>query len=181
MSKPLDVLHEQHRNIARLIDLLEREIGVVENGGNPNVSMLQDIMQYIIRYVDVAHHPLEERLIARFEEAEGQSVGEVEECKKQHEEVISLGQNFNAVVEAVREEQLVERTEFVRAGREYIDFQRKHMDLEEGRVFPTLKRALSDEELQAVGDEVEQSRDPLFGGIVEKEYKQLYDYIIRSA
>ena len=46
MTKPLDHLHQQHQNIHRLVDLLEREIGVVDDGGMPNVSMLQDIMQW---------------------------------------------------------------------------------------------------------------------------------------
>jgi hemerythrin-like domain-containing protein len=181
MTTPIDQLKEQHLNIARLLRLIERELEKVSSEGTPNVSLLLDIMQYLTRYVDVAHHPLEELLIERVEQSEESANGELAECKRQHKSLADLGRSFSAVVEAVREEQLVERTQFASAGHEFVNAQLAHISLEESKVFPTLKRALNDEEMIAIGEEMESSRDPLFGGIVEKEYQQLYDYIIRSA
>jgi hemerythrin-like domain-containing protein len=181
MSKPIEQLNEQHQNIAKLLHLLEHEIDRVAGEDTPNVSLLLDIMQYLTRYVDVAHHPLEELLIARYEEKEAPENEEVKECKRQHKELVALGREFMAVVEAVREEQLVERVEFERIGRNFVEAQLAHIDLEEGKVFPTLKKTLDDEEMESVAAEMASRRDPLFGGIVEKEYSQLYDYIIRSS
>lgn len=181
MTNPIELLNEQHRNITRLVHLIEKEIDRVRDEETPNVSLLLDIMQYLTRYIDAAHHPLEELMIARYEEVEAPENREVEECKRQHKELWELGREFMAVVEAVREEQLVERTEFARIGRQFVEAQLAHIDLEEGKVFPALRKALSDDELQKVADDMEHRKDPLFGGIVEKEYQQLYDYIMRSA
>lgn len=181
MTRPIELLNQQHRNIAKLVHLIEKEIDRVTDEENPNVSLLLDIMQYLTRYVDVAHHPLEELLIARYEKKEATENDEVEECKRQHKMLWDLGREFMAVVEAVREEQLVERTEFSRIGREFVDAQLAHIDLEEGKVFPALGKVLDDDEMMAVSDEMEHRKDPLFGSIVEREYEQLYDYIIRTA
>ncbi|KAA3633758.1 MAG: hypothetical protein DWQ08_01420, partial [Proteobacteria bacterium] len=106
---------------------------------------------------------------------------EVEECKRQHHQLGEMGREFMAVVEAVREEQLVERTVFARVGREFVEAQLAHIDLEEGKVFPALRQVLSEDEMSAVFEDMDSRKDPLFGGIVDKEYQQLYDYIIRSA
>lgn len=181
MTQPFDTLNLQHQNINRLITLVEREIDVVEHGGMPRVAMLKDIMQYVTHYVDVTRQPFEERLIERAHAVGGAAKADLAECRRQHETAVDRAREFTAIVEAVTEEQLVERTAFVRIGRDFVDAQRLHIALEEDTVFPALRRALGEDELETVGDAVEHARDPLIGGIVEREYRQLYDYILRSA
>ncbi len=181
MTTPIEELIREHAHIRKLLQLVEKEIDKVAHEATPNVSLLMDIMQYLTRYVDVAHHPLEELLIARYEETAGTDNDAVEECKRQHVNLGESGREFSAVVEAVREEQLVERVQFERVGRRFVQAQYDHIDLEENRVFPALAEALDEKAMQEVADEMAARRDPLFGGIVEKEYSQLYDYIIRSA
>ncbi len=181
MTNAIDVLNEQHKNIAKLIHLVEKEVDRVADEDTPNVGLLLDIMQYLTRYVDVSHHPLEELMMEHYEKKVPSENQEVSECRRQHQRLMELGREFMAVVEAVREEQLVERVEFTRIGSEFVEAQLAHMDLEEGKVFPELRRTLGDQELDEVTNEMINSRDPLFGGIVEKEYQQLYDYILRSA
>ncbi|GJL82226.1 MAG: cation-binding protein [marine bacterium B5-7] len=181
MTQIFEELNNQHKNIVTLIHMIENQIDRVANEEMPNVSLLLDIMQYLTRYVDVSHHPTEELLIARYEQSEAPENHEVHECKLQHRQLLGLGREFLAIVEAVREEQLVERVEFERVGREFIQKQLDHIDLEEGKVFPVLKKSLNKKALKEVREELAQSKDPLFGDIVDKEYQKLYDYIIRSA
>ncbi len=181
MSNPFEILNEQHQNIAKLIQLIEREIDRVDDEDVPNVSLLMDIMQYLTRYVDVAHHPLEEALIARYKEKWETSTEEIDECQRQHHSLVDEGRDFMAVVEAVREEQLVERSQFSITGREFVEAQLDHINLEESKVFPELKARLDEKELEAVAAEISSRKDPLFGSIVDKEYQNLYDYILRSA
>ncbi len=181
MTKPIDTLNLQHQNIGRLIALIEREVDVVDDGGMPRVAMLQDIMQYINHFMGATQHSLEERLIARAEAVGTAGKADLDECRRLRDAAATCGRTFAALVEAVREEQLVERTGFVRAGRDFVEAQRRHFAVEEDKVFPALRRVMREDELEALGDELERERDPLLGGIVEKEYRQLYEYILRSS
>jgi len=181
MTGLFETLTTQHKNIHKLVTLIEKEIDRVDDGEMPNIELMADMMQYLIRYVDVAHHPLEETLMSIYESETDSTDESVATCKAQHKQILALGQTFSAVIEGVREEQLVERQQFVEAGRDYVETQMEHMNLEEGKVFPVLRAALSDEQIKQADSEISSSRDPLFGAIVEDEYQKLYDYIIRSA
>jgi hemerythrin-like domain-containing protein len=180
MSQLFDTLASQHKNIFRLLSLIEAQIDCVEADEMPNVNLMLDIMQYLTRYVDAAHHPVEEALMDLYENQVSEADACVALCHSQHDKILELGRSFGAVIEGVREEQLVERQQFIKAGRDYVEYQLEHMNLEEGQVFPLLRATLQNPQIEAVGESITASRDPLFGKIVEKEYQKLYDYILRS-
>lgn len=181
MSDLFETLTEQHRNTLKLIRIIEKQIDRVEDGESPDLNLMADIMQYLTRYVDTAHHPLEEALIDLYLESVEEPSAAVLSCREQHGVLAELGREFNAIIEGVREEQLVERKLFTRVGRAFIEKQIEHMDLEEGSVFRSLKDTLAREQLEQAVASVARGRDPLFDTIVESEYSKLYSYILRSA
>lgn len=180
MTKPIEMLVDQNRDVDRLVELVEREIGRVEDGGMPNTALLLDIMQYITRYADVFHQALERRLLAKLSSKAGEREA-LDACQQDQRAMQQRAQDFVAVLEAVREEQLVERETFVREGRAFVEARRRYVDRDEATVLPALARGLADADIAAVEHEFRHRRDPVLDGMVEAEYRQLYDFILRSA
>ncbi len=57
MTALIPVLRREHKNIARLLDTLEHQIGLLEKEARPDYDVLQDIAEYFCDYPDRCHHP----------------------------------------------------------------------------------------------------------------------------
>ena len=57
-------LRQDHKNMALLLNLLERESNRIYEGDDPDFDVLHDVMQYMTVYPDAVHHPKEDRLYA---------------------------------------------------------------------------------------------------------------------
>lgn len=61
MSQIMRRLEADHRNTGHLLDLLERELDVLEHGEvPPNYELLRSILDYLLDYPDLGHHPMED-------------------------------------------------------------------------------------------------------------------------
>jgi hypothetical protein len=70
MTTPLVMrsLREDHRNLAKLLDLLEREVKRFDEAGAVDYELMQSIVAYCLDYPDKVHHPREDRLLERLRE-----------------------------------------------------------------------------------------------------------------
>ena len=66
LARILEELREDHRNLARLLDLLENECRDVPAEGEPDMDLLHDIMHYMTVYPDAIHHPREDLVYTAF-------------------------------------------------------------------------------------------------------------------
>ena len=62
--------------------------------------------------------------------------------------------------------------------REYIDLSRSHMNIEEETIFPRAKQILTDDDWTEIDTGFTCQGDPLFGELIHKQYKNIYDSII---
>ena len=60
LARILEELREDHRNLTRLLDLLENECRDIPDEGEPDMDLLHDIMHYMTVYPDAIHHPRED-------------------------------------------------------------------------------------------------------------------------
>ena len=68
LARILEELREDHRNLSRLLDLLEAECSEVPDDGEPDMELLRDIMCYMTVYPDAIHHPREDLVYAAMRE-----------------------------------------------------------------------------------------------------------------
>ena len=71
MSKVVGDLHQDHRNIRVLLDLLAREIDAVDDASGGDFELMRDVMVYMTRYPDHTHHPKEDLMFERMRRARG--------------------------------------------------------------------------------------------------------------
>ena len=74
-----------------------------------------------------------------------------------------------------------ERETLERQGRGYLELLRLHMNTEEGLAFRRAERFLGDEDWAVIEREIEHMDDPLFGDVVQEDYRNLFDFIMRES
>ncbi len=180
MSDVMSQLHEDHRNAARLLDLLEEQIGKIQQAGRADFEVMMDIMEYMTRYPDMHHHPTEDLVFERLVRRDAGTRAAVEDLLHEHKLLAEKGSTFHRALSEVVDGALVARDPLEQQGRDYIELLRRHMSKEEGQVFPLAKQRLRDEDWNAVEQAMGSMQDPLFGEALDEEYRALYQLITQG-
>ena len=64
MANIIERIRDEHANMAKLLDALERQVAVFDGGGKPDYEIVLSVLDYFLDYPDRCHHPKED-LLAR--------------------------------------------------------------------------------------------------------------------
>ena len=183
MRKVMDDLHQDHRNIRELLGLLAREFDAIEEATGGDFELMRDIMVYMTRYPDHTHHPKEDLMFERMR-ARGvapATESTIEKLLREHTALAEKGSVFRDMLAGVVDGALVERDALVATGRDYAEFLDYHVRLEDETVFVEAERLLDDADWSVVREAFEAQVDPIFGSVVEGEFRHLYEHIRQNA
>ena len=179
MSNIIQILLEEHRNIDKLLLVLEHELEVFDRSEEPDYEILQAVIQYFQDYPESCHHPKEDMVFDKLKVRDPAAALRIGDVEAEHQ------------VETMRLRRLVEAVEEILAGREFLrqtfhdvvhDFikhQRQHMDKEERLLFPAAVQRLRPEDWAAIDARLNDRKDPLFNGAVETKFQALQRMILR--
>ena len=142
MSNIIQILLEEHRNIDKLLLVLEHELEVFDRSEEPDYEILQAVIQYFQDYPESCHHPKEDMVFEKLkvrDSAAANSIGDVE-AEHQVETKRLLG--FAQAVEHILAGREFLRQAFHNVVHDFIEHQRQHMDKEERLLFPAAIKAL---------------------------------------
>ena len=80
MSKIIEILLEEHRNIEKLLLVLEQELEVFDRSEAPDYEILQAVIEYFQDYPESCHHPKEDMVFEKLkmrDPAAAKRVGDV--------------------------------------------------------------------------------------------------------
>ena len=174
----LGELRSDHRNMALLLDLLEKEGDEIYANGAPDLGLMRDIMRYMTAYPDAVHHPKEDRLYAELRAVRPDSGAGTSRIAREHraleEQSVALLHRLEEALEGDTGSLRLVVADALR----YADLLRKHMRWEESDLFRQLDRMVA-EGHDVLGTAVVVDRhDPLFGSEVEEHFKELYRRIV---
>lgn len=178
MTDILDAIHEEHANMAKLLDALERQLAVFDTGETPDYDIVWGVVEYYAGYPELYHHPKEDLIFERLKAVDPGAAAEVGDLPGEHEELAVLVRRLQKAVAAVLGDQEVPRGRFDETLREFLDVNRRHMDMEDRRFLPAARRALSAEDLAEIQDRLDHPEDPLFGAPGEKRFANLRQDIL---
>jgi hemerythrin-like domain-containing protein len=178
MSAVLETLRAEHRNIARLLDALERQIGLFAEDGEADYDVIRGVADYFLEFPDRCHHPKEDAVFARLKEAHPEVVVGLIDLPDDHRAVHERALRFRQGVEALFGVADVSRAAVVAAVREFIAAERRHMRMEESRFFPLAERILTPDDWAGIEASLTQRRDPLFGGAIEARFQRLAETLL---
>jgi hemerythrin-like domain-containing protein len=172
-------LRSDHVNMAKLLQILERQVKVFEDGERPDWGLVQAIGAYFADYPDLCHHPKEDVIAARMLEQGLDGDSPISGLSAKHEELGALLRRFLEAVDRVLGETELPRDYFVRVAEEFIQSQRRHIEMEERYFFPVAEEMLSEADLKALEDDVPRIKDPLFGEDADERFHTLMDNILK--
>ena len=183
MSKVMGDLQQDHRNVRGLLDLLAGEIDAVGDASGGDFELMRDIMIYMTRYPDHTHHPKEDLMFERMRErgVSAETERTIRTLLREHAALAEKGNAFRDMLIGVVDGSMVEREALVASGRDYADFLAYHARLEDETVFIEALRLLDDSDWAAIAKAFEAQADPVFGPVVEHEFRALYDHIRSNA
>jgi hemerythrin-like domain-containing protein len=178
MTAILQKLHQEHRNIARLLDALEHQVDVLAEGKRPDYDLLQNIATYFCDYPDRCHHPKEDAVFRRLQQKYPEQSARVGDLTREHRDTAARVRRFRDNIQALFRDQVMPLATLVNAARTFIDAERQHMRMEETVFFPAAESQLAPEDWRAIESALKDEHDPLFGEVVEKDFIALLERLL---
>ena len=179
-SGVLKTLHDDHVNISRLLDLLESEIERLDADGTaPDFELITLALEYCVDYPGHYHHPREDLVYDRLVRRDPMLAGKITELTRDH---TTLSEKTNTFATAVGGAIAGDGTTAARTlGRSFLARYRRHIDIEEGEIFPAAHEHLTQEDWEKIEVAASSPPDPLFGDHVRDAYRALHRRIMKRA
>lgn len=177
MSETIRILHQEHKNLARILDVLEAQLDIFHQGGVPDFDLISDIVHYTLTYPERYHHPKEDLIFEKIEEMDAQGLELAAELKDDHHKGEELTRRLAEALGNIARDAEVPRDRFEDLARQFLDFNRRHMTKEEDHFFPLAEKLLSDADWATIDARVSAEDDPLFGAKIEQRYQALRDIL----
>ena len=86
MTFVVEVLRQEHRNIERLLRVLEQELSVFDRGNRPDYEAVLGIIDYFKDYPDCCHHPKEDIIFEKLKSRDPVAAANVGDLETEHQE-----------------------------------------------------------------------------------------------
>ena len=179
MSRIIETLLEEHRNIEKLLHVLEQELEIFDRGESPDFEILQAIIDYFQDYPESYHHPKEDIVFEKLKLRDPAVARQIGDAEAEHQVETNRLRQFARVVEHVLAGRELLRQTFHRVVRDFIEHQRQHMAKEERLLFPSAVKALRAEDWAEINTRLNDRKDPLFDNSTEKKFHALQQTIMR--
>ncbi len=151
----IEVLKREHALHRRMLTLLERMARAIDAGTAFPSADVADVLGYFREFVETYHHAKEDRALYPLTLGFGDddAVEMVGRLVADHQETRDLMHSLTLFWEPgdLRDD---ERRGFAGLARAYASRMRRHMELEETRLFPRVEATIGDELDQAIADAV---------------------------
>lgn len=177
MDRVLDQLQTDHRNLRRVLTVLEQEIAKydtedTQDADTPDLSLIMEIMDYMHTYPEFYHHPLEEAAFDCLETHRLASSSKTRMIRSDHDQLEREGNELRSLMRRIHFGQPVAIDQVHQALSDYTWHMREHMRQEEELVFPLFER-LDDDSDRAIRDTIRHRHDPVFDEHKQEQYDVL--------
>lgn len=173
MQDPIKKLHQDHINLSKLLDVLSEQLVHLQTGTDIEYDLILCAMDYVTHFPELFHHPVEDELFKIYQHSHQDLDREIDRLEREHRDMKLLTSGLVEATERILQNQAINRDTYINLLDEFIQKQRDHMNLEEGKVFPVIGKALSN------ATELDMSllehipEDPLFEAASKSKYDSL--------
>ncbi len=178
MPKILDDLRDDHKNMARLFDLLGRELKVFKTGERPDYELAKKILDYCLAYPNTCHHPKEDLVFHKLRERYPEAAEAIGDLDKEHEKLTVFTRRFAAALANVLEDEQLPREWFTDVANDFLNFSRRHMQMEEVLFFPVARKRLTAADWAELETAVAGRFEPALGKDELRRFQASYREII---
>lgn len=175
----IEFLSREHRNIERLLDILERELEVFDCGDKPDYEVIRAIISYFEVYPELYHHPQEDLVFARLKARDPAAAEKIGDLAREHQKGAERLHRVARAVDSVLADQALLRQDVDAVVRDFIEHERRHVMMEDRDFFPVALNVLQPQDWQEIASTLTVHDDPLFSDLVEGRFDMLRAHILR--
>jgi len=179
MTKIIEILREEHRNIEELLLVLEQELNVFDRNEQPDYEILQAVISYFQDYPDCCHHPKEDMIFEKLKARDPVAAGSVGDLEAEHQNEGKRLQRVAQMIRSILTHHEVLRPTFDDIMRDFIEHERKHMEMEERVLFPAAVNALQPEDWAGIDAIWSEKKDTMFNVAIEEKCQSLRERILQ--
>jgi hemerythrin-like domain-containing protein len=179
MTEIIDILRQDHRNIEKLLRVLERELAVFDCSDRPDYEVLQAVISYFMDFPDACHHPKEDLIYAKLKARDPARAVAVGDIEAEHLEGARRLRRVALAVEEVLGDQDLLRDDVDHIVRDFIGHERQHMAKEEHVLFPAALSALQSADWAEVALQLADRYNPLNQTSLDEKYDALRRMILK--
>src|SRR5262245_28486290 len=169
----IERLSREHRNIEKLLRVLERELEVFDRGDRPDYEVIRAIISYFEVYPEIYHHPQEDLVFAKLRTRDPAAAAKIGDLAREHQKGAERLRRVAHAVDAVLADQEVLRQNVDAIVRDFIEQERRHMMMEDRNFFPAALKALQPQDWTEIASAVTGHEDPLFSDVAEERFDGL--------
>ena len=179
MTRMIEMLRDEHRDIEQLLKVLEDEVKVFDRRERPDYEVIQAVIDYFQDYPDCCHHPKEDMIFDKLRARNPSAAKRIGDVEAEHRRETERLDRVAKVVRHVLLDREILRETFSTVVRDFIDHQRAHMALEERTLFPAAANALRPQDWQEIDSKWNDKTETLFNVAMEEKCHSLRDRILR--
>lgn len=166
----IDLLQQEHRNIEKLLLVLEQELRVFDRGERPDYEVIRGVIAYFKVYPDSYHHPQEDLVFEKLKARDFAAAANIGDLAAEHHSVAKRLRRLEQAVESVLIDQQVLRCTISDIIRDFILQERRHIAMEERVFFPAAVKALHAEDWAEISSRLTDQKDPIFSQAIEESF-----------
>jgi hemerythrin-like domain-containing protein len=175
----IERLSQEHRNIERLLVILERELEVFDRGDRPDYEVIRAILSYFEVYPEVYHHPQEDLVFAKLRIRDPGAAAKIGDLAHEHQKGAESLRRVAHVIDNVLAGAELLRQDVDAIIRDFIERERRHMKMEDRDFFPTALKTLKPQDWTEIASAVTVRKDPLFSDAAEERFEMVRAHIQR--
>src|SRR5215471_13075244 len=175
----IERLSREHRNIEKLLDILERELEVFDRGDRPDYEVIHAVISYFEVYPEVYHHPQEDLVFAKLRTRDPTAAAKVGDLAREHQKGAERFRRVVHTIDNVLADREMLRKNVDTVVRDFIEHERRHMGMEDRDFFPAALKALKPQDWTEIASAVTSRRDPLFSDVAEERFDALRAHILQ--
>jgi hemerythrin-like domain-containing protein len=175
----IDFLRQEHRNIEKLLVVLERELSVFDRGERPDYEVIQAVIAYFQVYPEAYHHPQEDIIFRKLKARDPAAAAKIDDLAAEHLSGTERLRRVARAVQSILMDREVPRRTVHDIVRKFIMHERRHIAMEERDFFPAAVRVLQPEDWAEIASTLSNQKDPLFSEIVEEKFDTVRRHILR--
>ena len=162
MTYVVEVLRQEHRNIEKLLRVLEQELSVFDRGSRPDYEAVLGVIDYFKDYPDSCHHPKEDMIFEKLKSRDPVAAANIGDLEIEHQEGASWLRRVAQAVERVLSDEDLIRQTVAEIIHDFINHERRHMEMEERIFFPAAIDALRPDDWADIALKLADRRDPFY-------------------
>ncbi|WP_456685824.1 hemerythrin domain-containing protein [Bradyrhizobium sp. P5_C11_2] len=175
----IERLSQEHRNIEKLLAILERELQVFDRGDRPDYEVIGAVISYFELYPEVYHHPQEDLVFDKLTIRDPGAAAKVGDLAREHQKGAELLRRVAHAVDDVLADRELLRQDVHAIVRDFIEHERRHIMKEDRDFFPAALKALEPEDWTEIASAMTNPEDPLFSEAAEETFDALRARILQ--